>query len=166
MKTTLLFDFTVNMESRTVTVRREFDAEIKLVWEAWTNPKILDQWWAPEPYKARTVYMDFKEGGRRFYAMVGPDNSEESWNIEEYTSISPENNFRFLSVFADTDENMQLPGTNWDVSFSAKEGITMVNVSIYSESREELERWIKMGFREGFTMALNQLVNLLQKPKP
>jgi uncharacterized protein YndB with AHSA1/START domain len=161
MNSNLLLDFTVNRENNTVDIKREFNANLEFVWEAWTNPEILDQWWAPKPYKSKTKFMDFKVGGRRFYAMVSPEGVELGWQIQEYTSISPKTNFKFLSAFADKDENPNLPGSNWDLNFCELNGTTTVHISIYNESRERMEKMIEMGFKEGFTMGLQQLDELL-----
>ena len=87
-----------------VYITREFDAELSLVWDAFTKPEILDQWVAPEPWTSRTKFMDFKEGGRRFYAMVSPEG-QERWAIQRYTYISPKTNFKMYNAFADKDEN-------------------------------------------------------------
>jgi len=158
----LLFDFTVDKSTRTVTVVREFNAELPLVWDAFTKKEILDQWWAPKPWMSKTKFMDFRVGGRRFYAMVGPEG-QEGWQIQDYTSISPKTNFKFLSVFADKDENPHLPGSSWDLNFSEQNGITKVSITIYNDSLERMERMIEMGFKEGFTMTLNELETLLKK---
>lgn len=155
-------NFTLDKENNTVNIEREFNADLNLVWEAWTNPEILDQWWAPKPFESKTKYMDFKVGGSRFYAMVSPEGNE-NWQIQEYTAINPKTNFNFLSVFADKDENRFLPGSNWTLNFSEQNGITTVDISIYNESRERLEKMIEMGFKEGFTMTLNELAVLLVK---
>lgn len=56
-------------------VVREFDAPLAEVWKAWTDSSILDQWWAPKPWKAKTKTMDFREGGTWLYSMVGPDGN-------------------------------------------------------------------------------------------
>lgn len=159
MKNSLLFDFTLDKESKTVFINREFDADRSLVWDAFTKPEILDQWWAPKPYLSKTKYMDFKVGGKRFYAMVGTDG-QESWAIHEYTSISPKTNFKMNNAFADKDENPQLPGSQWDLTFSEQNGATKVSIKIYNESIERLEKLID-GFREGMKMTLESLDNLL-----
>ena len=164
MKNDLLFDFTVNKENNTVNIKREFNANRELVWKAWTTAEILDQWWAPKPYKSKTKDMDFKVGGHRFYAMVSPEG-QETWAIQKYTSISPQTNFKFLNAFADKDENPDLPGSDWDLSFSEFNGTTTVHISIYNESRERMEKMIEMGFKEGFTMGLNQMEELLSTLK-
>ena len=163
MKNNLLFEFTVNKATKTVLIIREFAAELSLVWDAFTKQEILDQWWAPKPWSSKTKYMDFKVGGRRFYAMVSPDGEELGWSIQKYTSISPKTNFKFFNAFADKDENPELPGSDWDLNFSEQNGTTTVRVSIYSESLARMEKMIEMGFSEGFKMTLNYLEELLTK---
>jgi uncharacterized protein YndB with AHSA1/START domain len=160
MKTSLLFDFTVDKVKKTVFVNREFDAELSLVWDAFTKAEILDQWWAPKPWVSKTKAMNFEVGGRRFYAMVGPEG-QEGWSLQKYTSISPKTNFKFLNAFADKDENPQLPGSDWDFTFSEQNGTTTVSITIYNESLTRMEKMIEMGFTEGFKMTLNSLETLL-----
>lgn len=156
----LQFDFRVDKLTKTVFIVREFDAELILVWDAFTKQEILDQWWAPKPFESKTKVMEFKVGGRRFYAMVGPEG-QEMWQLQQYTSITPKTNFKFLSAFADKDEKPHLPGSNWDLNFNEENGITKVSISIYNESLERVEKMLEMGFKEGFTMTLNELTNLL-----
>src|SRR5690242_10150230 len=160
MTNSLLFDFTVDKAAKTVFITREFDAGLSLVWDAFTKAEILDQWVAPKPMVSKTKFMDFKVGGRRFYAMVSPEGLER-WQIQKYTSISPKTNFKMLSVFADKDENPELPGSDWDLTFSEQDTKTKVSVTIYNESLARLEKMIEMGFKEGMTMTLNSLEILL-----
>ena len=161
-KDNLLFDFTVDKATKTVIITREFEAGLSLVWDAFTKPELLDQWVAPKPWRSRTKYMDFKVGGKRFYAMVSPEG-QEHWSIQEYTSISPKTNFKMFNAFADKDENPQLPGSDWDHTFSEQNGKTTVRISIYNESLERMEKMIEMGFKEGFTMSIANLEELLEK---
>ncbi|WNM17946.1 SRPBCC family protein [Flavobacterium capsici] len=160
----LLFDFKVDQSTGTVVVEREFDAALSLVWDAFTKQEILDQWWAPKPYESRTKAMEFKVGGRRFYAMVSPEGNE-MWQLQEYKSITPKTNFKFFSVFADKDENPNLPGSDWDLNFSEQNGITKVSITIKNDSIERMQRMIEMGFKEGFTMTLTYLSELLSNLK-
>ena len=159
-----LFDFTVDKTAKTVFVTREFVAEQSLVWDAFTKQEILDQWWAPKPFESKTKVMEFKVGGRRFYAMVSPEG-QEMWQLQQYTSITPKTNFKFLSVFADKDETPHLPGSNWDLTFTEQNGRTKVSITIYNDSLERMERMIEMGFKEGFTATLNELDKLLNALK-
>ena len=158
-------DFIVDKETKTVSIRREFAAGLSLVWDAYTKPELLDLWWAPRPFTSRTKHMDFRVGGRRFYAMVSPEG-DERWAVQKYTSITPKTNFKFFNAFADAEENPQLPGSDWDLNFSEHDGATKVSISIYNESLERLERMIEFGFREGTMAQLNHLEELLAKLSP
>lgn len=161
MKTDLLFDFTVDKPSKTVYITREFAAELPLVWDAFTKAELLDQWVAPKPWSARTKYMNFEVGGRRLYAMVSPEGMER-WAVQEFTSITPKTNFKMYNAFSDENENRELPGSDWDYNFSEQNGITKVNISIFNESLERLEKMIEMGFSEGFKMSIDNLDKLLE----
>ena len=154
-------DFIVDKETKTVSITKEFAYNLSLVWDAYTKPELLDQWWAPKPLTSRTKVMDFKVGGRRFYAMVSPDGEELGWVLQKYTSISPKTNFKFFNAFADKDENPELPGSDWDLNFSEQDGTTKVSISIYNESLERLERMIELGFVEGAKAQLKNLEELL-----
>lgn len=162
MKNSLLFEFNIDKTTKMVFVNREFDAGLSFVWDAFTKEEILDQWWAPKPWISKTRSMDFKVGGRRVYAMVGPEG-QEVWNIQEFTSISPKTNFKLHSAFSDKDANInnELPSSYWDLNFSEQNGTTKVSITIQHKALADLEKMIEMGFREGFTMTLNYLESLL-----
>lgn len=161
MKNDLLFDFTVDKPTKTVYINREFAAELPLVWDAFTKAELLDQWVAPKPWSARTKHMNFEVGGRRFYAMVSPEG-QERWAVQEFTSITPKTNFKMYNTFSDENENRQLPGSDWDYTFSENNGITKVSISIFNESLERLEKMIEMGFVQGFKMSVENLEQLLE----
>jgi uncharacterized protein YndB with AHSA1/START domain len=155
-------DFIVDKQTKMVNITKEFAFELSLVWDAYTKPELLDQWWAPKPFASRTKVMDFRVGGRRFYAMVSPDG-QERWALQKYTSISPKSNFKLFNAFADENENPELPGSDWDLTFSEQDERTKVSISIYNESLERLEKLVEMGFKEGTMSQLNNLEDLLAK---
>ena len=159
MNNDLLFDFTVDKSTKTVLIKREFDANLSLVWDAFTKSELIDQWIAPKPMICKTKYQDFRVGGKRFYAMISPEGHER-WALQQYTSITPKTNFIMYNAFADKDENPELPGSEWDHTFSEENGKTKVSISIYNESLERLER-ILDGFTKGMKMSLVNLENLL-----
>lgn len=162
MNTTLLFDFTVDKENKTIHVTREFAADLARVWDAWTKPELLDQWWAPRPYRTVTKSMDFREGGRWHYAMVGPEN-ETHWCLNDYRHIDVQKSFSGLDAFCDENGtiNTDFPRTIWRNVFTADGDTTMVSISLAYDDLADLEKIIELGFREGFTMALGNLDELL-----
>lgn len=160
MKKDLKFDFMVDKSAKTVIITREFDAELSLVWHAFTTAEILDQWVAPKPWTSKTKYMNFNEGGKRFYAMVSPEGLER-WAIQTYTSIRPKTNFSMHNAFADTEGNPELPGSDWNYDFIEQNDLTQVCITIYNESLERMEKMIEMGFEQGFKMSIDNLENVL-----
>lgn len=88
--------------------------------------------------------MDFKVGGPRFYALVSPEGRER-WVIKKYTFISSKINFKLITTFADKDENPELPGSDWDYTFSEQNGKTTLRIAIYNESLARMETMIEMG---------------------
>lgn len=164
MKNNLLFEFSVNKENKTIHVKREFNANIELVWDAWTKAEILDQWWAPKPYRTETKSLNFRVGGMWLYAMISPEN-ETHWCKADYKAIETKKTLSWLDAFCDEDgnENEDKPRSLWTNIFSKENGITTVNVTLKHDSLADIEAMIEMGFKEGFTMALGNLDELLLK---
>src|SRR5690349_7395217 len=164
MTNNLLFDFKVDQSTNTILIDKEFDAELSLVWDAFTTQEILDEWWAPKPLVSKTKVMNFEVGGRRFYAMVWPDGREH-WGIQRYTLINPKTRIKWLSSFTDNEENIntELPTSEWELNFSEQhaQGTTKVSIVIKHKTLANIEAEIQMGFKEGFSVILNYLEQLL-----
>ncbi len=163
-KSTLLFDFTVDKKNNTIAVKKEFAAHLWLVWDAFTKAEILDRWWAPKPWKARTKSLEFKEGGTWLYAMVGPNN-EEHWCRADYKNIFPMRTFGWLDAFCDANGKMNpdFPRTNWKLDFQAGDETTRVSILLSYASLADLEKIMELGMKEGFTMALQGLDALIEQ---
>lgn len=143
---------------------REYDAPVELVWKAWTDSKWLDKWWAPKPWKARTKSIDLKAGGRWLYAMVGP-NGEEQWDCINFKTVNPPKHFTTDTYFSDENgvRKNDMPAMHWDTKFSSTGSGTKVEALLTFDSEEEMKKIIDMGFKDGFTMAQNNLDELLQR---
>lgn len=162
MKNKLMTDFTVDKAEKKVKIKREFAAPKKHVWAAWTEKELLDQWWAPKPWKSETKAMDFREGGRRLYAMVSPEE-EKHWSFADYKSITSKRNLKYRDGFCDSEGNINrdMPQSDWDVDFVEADGLTAVNIHIKHEKLSDIEKVIEMGFKEGITATLEQLSEIL-----
>ena len=158
MNKTILFNFETDKENKKIFVDRSFQAPIDLVWAAWTESDILDQWWAPKPYRTETKSMAFKEGGRWEYSMISPEG-ERHWCFFEYHKIVPLKSFSGKDGFIDENGviNNSFPCMNWNNTFVAGDDETIVKIQISFDKLEDLETIIKMGFKEGFTMGLQNL---------
>lgn len=166
MKTSLFMDFVVDKVNKKIKVQREFDASVADVWEAYTNPELLDQWWAPKPYKTVTMSMDFREGGRWLYYMLGPEGNKH-YCLAEYKTIQPKKNFSALDAFCDEkgNINMQLPRAQWFNTFKANGETTMVSIEITYDKLEDIDKIIEMGFKEGLSMAMENLDEIFRGRK-
>ncbi len=158
----LQFDFLVDKEKNTITVKREFAAERPLIWECYTQSEMLDQWFAPEPFTTKTKSMDFREGGHWHYAMVDPDG-KEYWGWTEYSKIQPIDFYETLDAFSDSEGNINkdLPRAEWHVQFTDKGENTLVVTTVQYDSLEALNQVINMGMKEGLTSTLERLDQLL-----
>lgn len=163
MNANLLMNFSIDKETNKVFVEREFAAPLSTVWAAWTQKELLDQWWAPKPWKAVTKSMDFTPGGYWHYYMEGPEG-ERHWCRADYYEIEKEVFYTAQDAFCDEEGNlnMEFPRCDWRNSYySIGDGKTKVTVEATYKSLEDLETVIQMGFQEGFTMALQNLDELL-----
>lgn len=159
MKKSILFNFLVDKENKKIRVERSFDAPLDLVWAAWTDPEILDLWWAPKPWRAETKSMDFREGGQWHYAMVGPEGERE-WCLFDYETINDQQDFSGVDAFCDENAvaNETKPRVKWRNDFAADtDGSTLVNIELLFNELSDLETIIEMGFKEGFTMGMENL---------
>jgi uncharacterized protein YndB with AHSA1/START domain len=163
MKSSLLMNFSVDKENKKIKVEREFAAPVSKVWAAWTQSEILDQWWAPKPWKTKTKSMNFKEGNSWLYAMVGPDGTEH-WCRADYKSITPQKSFSALDGFCDKDGNINkdFPRSLWTNKFNDQSDSTLVSIEIKYDDLADLEKILEMGFKEGFTAGLENLDALLE----
>ncbi|MBL7740634.1 MAG: SRPBCC domain-containing protein [Chitinophagaceae bacterium] len=143
-------------------ITREFDAPLEQVWQAWTDSAILDQWWAPKPWKARTKSMEFREGGTWLYCMVGPDGPG-SWCRADFESIVKYKSYTGIDAFCDEKGNItnEFPSMHWKVEFSKIGTGTRVEITITFTSAADLEKILELGFQEGFTAAHGNLDELL-----
>jgi PhnB protein len=153
-----------DLTKRKLVITRHFDGSISNVWKAWSQPELLDQWWAPKPWRAESKSMNFKVGGHWLYAMVGPDNSRH-WSKVEYTSIDPQKNIHATDMFCDENgnKNNDFPSMSWKNEFQSTSTGTKVIVEISFSAEADLKKIVEMGFEAGFTAALSNLDELLAK---
>lgn len=164
MKINLSTNFTIDKENSKITINREFVAPVARVWAAWTQSDLLEKWWAPRPWRAKTKTMKFEEGGFWLYAMVGPEG-EEHWGKAQYHTIIPLETFSAKDAFCDSDGviNTEFPQSRWNVAFHNQTDSTAVRMEISFDTFADLEKTLEMGAKEGLISALENLDELLQQ---
>lgn len=150
--------------NKKITIVREFDAPLEKVWKAWTDSNIMDQWWAPKPYQAKTKAMDFREGGHWLYNMVGPDGTG-TYCRADFKIIVENKSYTAYDAFCDENGNIthDIPGMHWKNEFSATDTGTKVSVEITFDSEADMQKIIEMGFEVGFTAAHGNLDEVLAR---
>ena len=145
-----------------MTVERTFNASRERVWDAWTTANLLEQWWAPKPWVAVTKDFDFREGGHWHYFMQGPDNTK-IWSWVSYDNVDPKQSFDAQDSFCDEhgNTNRQMPSTNWHNEFRDEGAATVVRTTLTFPTLADMDKILSMGFEDGFSMALNNLNELI-----
>jgi uncharacterized protein YndB with AHSA1/START domain len=163
MNSKLQFDFLVDKEKNTLTIRREFLAKRQLVWDCYTKSELLNQWFAPKPLITKTKSMDFREGGHWHYAMVEPDG-KEYWGWTDYVKIQPIDFYTSLDAFsnAEGEINQDLPQAEWLVTFTDKDDHALVETIVTYDSLADLETVIQMGMKEGMIATFEKMDELLE----
>jgi len=156
--------YTQDLPNKKMFVEREFNASQDKVWSAWTQSDLLEKWFAPKPWKARTKSMDFREGGFWLYCMEGPEG-EQTWGRSDYKTINPKSSFTVIDSFCDENGNVNndLPAMHWKTDFMKTGNGTKVVVEITFNSEEDIRTITEMGFKEGFEAAHQNLDELLEE---
>jgi len=150
-------------DSLTVTLIADFDASIDQVWELWSDPRKLEQWWGPPGYPARVEKHDLSPGGEVTYLMTGPegDTHHGVWRV---TAVDPPASLEFTDAFADSGG---APLEDSPVSvisvrlFEHEGGGTRMEIRMTFETREDMERIVETGTVEALKQAVNQMDGLL-----
>jgi uncharacterized protein YndB with AHSA1/START domain len=128
--------------SNELILTRVFDAPVKLVWEAWTDPKKAAKWWGPRGFTITTKSKDLRPGGKWVYTMHGPDGVDFP-NVATYFVVEP---FKRLEYdHGATENNKALFRVN--VTFSESDGkTTMKMISTFESAQiaKEMSGFIKM----------------------
>ena len=98
--------------------------------------------------------------------MVGP-KGEEHWSKFNFKTIEKTKRFTGIDGFTDAEGNLntEMPRLHWEVNFIEKKEATLVEIIISFDDLSQLETIISMGFKEGFTIALQGLDELLNSKK-
>ncbi len=160
MKSNIVFN--KDFDAASVFVMKVYHADVSVIWNHFTKPELLDQWWAPKPWKCETQNLEFKEGGRWNYAMVGPEN-EKQYAGADYQEITFHRSFDWTDFFTDPHGNIEtkLPSVKWLLGFTGVEEGTKLTINIHFNSENDMKTILEMCFEEGFKACLAQLEELL-----
>ena len=145
-------------------ITRLFNAPRELVWQAWTDPAHLAQWWGPEGFTARVEENDLRPNGRWRYVMIGPDGAEYP-SIGVFREVVPFERIVSTDDFGDDFqplEGMELPGEMIVTTFFESVGDkTRLTIRIEHSTLEDRRKHEAMGVIAGWDSTLDCLKNHL-----
>lgn len=89
-------------EKRDLVITHVFDAPVERVWQAWSDPDDIKQWWGPDGFSAPIARIDFREGGTSFLCMSAPDYGD-NYSTWDYTEIVPNERISYIHNLVDKD---------------------------------------------------------------
>ncbi len=112
-----------NSVNEGLVITRIFDAQCKLVWEAWTDPEHLMRWWGPKDFTSPVCKIDLRVGGKYLSCMKSAEG-QEYWSTGRYKEIVPLERIVCTDSFADENGNIVpasyygMPGEDLPMEFT------------------------------------------------
>lgn len=159
-----------------IIITRVFSAPRERLWECWTNPTLIKEWWGPKDFTAPSIKTDFRVGGKYVYCMHGPKGSEfdrDMYSAGVYQEIIPGEKIVATDYFSDEEGNKVSPvseGMGPDMPDEMKVELTFEALNskqsrleiIYSPADEaELQTMKKSGMEDGWNQSLDKLAACL-----
>jgi len=142
-------------KNRTLTLRKVFNAPVKFIWDAWTQPEHIVQWWAPKGMKIKVIEHDFRVGGKWKYSMPMPDGNEFI-SDGEYLEI-----VKFEKIVTTANFKPMTEGVEIHALFEADGDKTNFTFSVVHPTEEYCKQQEKMGFYNGWGSAFDRLEALV-----
>ncbi len=140
-----------DLKDRTLTIERTLNAPIQLVWEAWSQPEHIAQWWGPKGMEVRVEAHDFQVGGNWKYVMTMPNGSDF---IAEgtYIEIVAHEKIRSSANFRPMTEGVEI-----QAFFEAKGEVTQFTFNVVHPTAAYCQQQEKMGFKNGWGSTFDRL---------
>lgn len=153
---------TKNSQALTMTVIADFAAPVQRLWDAYADPRQIEQFWGPPTYPAKFTRHDMIAGGRTEYVMTGP-NGEKAPGHWDFVSVDAPQGFEVIDGFSNEDgsDNTDMPSMRMTFDFEATDVGSRLTTVTYFGSAEQLEQLLAMGMEQGMTEAMGQIDDVL-----
>lgn len=145
----------------TVAVTRLFDAPRELVWKAWTDPKMMAQWFGPRGFTSTVPELDVRVGGALRIVMHGPDGNDYPMK-GVFREVKPLERLVFTNIAIDNDGHHLLEGET-TVILSERDGKTTLVVTSHAVGKVPLAPQMLAGMEAGWTQSIDKLEELAKK---
>jgi uncharacterized protein YndB with AHSA1/START domain len=152
-------DVATNHGEGTVVITRVFDAPRDLVWRAWTDAKMMAQWFGPRGFTSSVPELDLRVGGALRIVMHGPDGNDYPMKGVFREVVKPER-LVFSNIAIDNDGNHLLEGET-TVTLSEHAGKTTLTVKSHMVGRVPIAAQMLAGMEAGWTQTIDKLGELI-----
>ena len=149
-------------ENRELVLERIFDAPREKVYRAWTEPKLLKQWFAPLPWTISGVAMDVRPGGSSLVVMRDPDGKDYP-NPGVFLEVVENEKLVFTDAYSEAWVPSEKPFFTGVLLEELGNGRTKYTAKALHWRAEDKDAHEKMGFHEGWGKAADQLAELLAR---
>ena len=141
-------------------LKRVFAAPRQLVFDAWTKPEMVAQWWGPKGFTTSVEEWNAFTNGEILAIMRSPDGTNYPMS-GRFIEFYPPYRFHFAASALDNDGNTIFE--NWNsVFFEEVDGGTQVTLDVHVMSQTETAPQYLKGMKEGWSQSLDKLENLLR----
>ena len=150
---------------RTVTLTRVLKAPRALVWQAWTDPKMLKEWWGPENFTNPVVEGEIKEGGVLHITMRGPKDTPFDMDfpmLKRYREIIPGKKLVFENEPIGPNGERLMEGLTI-VTFADHPDGTLMEMTMAAKALTPMAVGMLQGMEQGCSQGFDKLARLLQK---
>jgi uncharacterized protein YndB with AHSA1/START domain len=153
---------TTATEGRDLLLTRIIDAPCSRVFQAWTDPELLKQWFAPLPWTTSMAALDVRPGGSSLIVMRGPEGNEFP-NRGVYLDVVENERIVFTDAFTQAWEPSEKPFITGVLTFEDLDGKTRYTARLRHWTVADREAHEKMGFHEGWPICTEQLAALVEQ---
>jgi uncharacterized protein YndB with AHSA1/START domain len=156
------------MSDTELSISRRIAAPRSAVWAAWSDPRVMEEWFCPKPWRAEVVRCDMRPGGAFVTRMHGPEG-ESQHSAGCFLEVTPQTRIVFTSVL----------GEGWKPLISSNEGCDMPMTAIFTfeddgdgtryaarvlhANAEDTRKHVDMGFEPGWGAVIAQLEAVAQR---
>jgi uncharacterized protein YndB with AHSA1/START domain len=147
---------------RELVLCRIINAPPEKVFQAWTKPELLQQWFAPKPWTASNVQTDVRPGGSNSMTMKSPEGQEFP-SSGVYLEVVPNQKLVFTDAYTKAWEPSQKPFMTVTLTFEDQGGKTKYTARVRHWSIEDCKQHEAMGFHQGWGQCADQLEEVVSK---
>jgi uncharacterized protein YndB with AHSA1/START domain len=138
-------------------VSRLLAAPCEAVWRAWSEPELLEQWWAPAPLGTRVIELDLRPGGAFRTLMVMPGGAEVPSTTGIFVQVVPGHRIVFTDALAPDWRPSADPFFTAVISMEDRDGSTLYTARALHKDIGARQRHAELGFEAGWTRSMEQL---------